>query len=118
MENGIIRKKVITKNHTNKFRNMDPRHCNYGIHLCKAHEKEHVREYISRSFDNNEPVHIYGLPPVRSFPLASDDPVPAKDYENLRKDYFILRLNYEAMLEALEEKGIVKVLWNSETPLN
>lgn len=106
--------------------------CNYGIDVCPCKVdwkmrfeslrnfcEEHVskgdNEPSTRSFDFGEPIPIYELPPIVSYALASNEPVPAADYERLRRDFFTLRLYYEELLHVLEEKRIVKIIPNADS---
>ena len=104
------------------------RHCNYGIHPCKSvNESRNINFFLGRQGHDRgledstkstatiqellkEKIRIHSLPPMSSFKLASDEPVPGKDYERLRKDYFYLRLNYEMLVDGLEHAGIAEVV--------
>ncbi len=88
---------------------------NYGLYKDKPKIINITKVTKSRSLGTEprlqfSPFFISRLPPSKSFRIASDDPVPAEDYNNLRNDYFLLRLSYEILLDNLDKSGIIRLV--------
>ena len=85
---------------------------NFGIRQPSNNEITKNPVIYDGSIQSNEKgdLYVFKLPPPKSYRIASDDPVPSSDYNNLRDDYFLLRQSYESLIRNLESIKIIKLI--------
>ena len=92
---------------------------NYGIRQLSGANQSTNPVIYGDNLKSSEKgdLYVYKLPPPKSYRIASDDPVPAEDYNNLRDDYFLLRQSYDSLIRNLDSIGIIKLIERNITLL-